>query len=139
MKKVVTAIAAAGLPVIALAQTVDAIFVKIMTLINYLTIIVVALSVLAFFWGLFKFITNAGEEKDEGRHIMIWGILALFVMLSVWGLVGVVGNTFGIQQGGAVNIPGISGTYGGINTGGVNNGGVSGGVNVSGGINIPIR
>lgn len=138
MKKVATLTVASALPIIAFAQTVDTIFSKIITLINYLTIIVVALSVLAFFWGLFKFITRAGEDKEEGRHIMIWGILALFVMLSVWGLVGVVGNTFGIQQGGAVNIPGVGGSYGGVNTGTVNSG-ASGGINVSGGINIPIR
>lgn len=27
---------------------------------------------------------------------MIWGIIALAVMLSVWGLVGILGSTFNI-------------------------------------------
>jgi hypothetical protein len=140
MKKAVTIAAGAALPALALAQTIDSVFVKVLTLINYLTIIVVALSVLAFFWGLFLFITKAGEEKSEGRHIMIWGILALFVMMSVWGLVSVLGNTFGVSNTVAPNIPGIGGfsgsTYGAGGTGGT---GVTGGVNVTGGINIPIR
>ena len=38
---------------------------------------------------------------------MIYGVIALFVMVSVWGLVGLIGNTFGIQQGGGAIIPSI--------------------------------
>ena len=30
---------------------------------------------------------------------MIWGIVALAVMLSVWGLVGILGSTFGLGTG----------------------------------------
>ena len=77
-------------------------------LVNSLVVIVIALAVLAFFWGLAKFIFNvSGDEKsvEEGKRIMIWGVIALFVMVSVWGLVRFVGQAFGIEQGGTVNIP----------------------------------
>jgi hypothetical protein len=69
--------------------------------------IVVALALLAFFWGLAKFIFASGDEdkREDGKRIMIWGIIALFVMVSVWGLVRFVGQAFGIDQGGTVNIP----------------------------------
>ena len=69
--------------------------------------IVVALELLAFFWGLAKFIFASGDEdkRDDGKRIMIWGVIALFVMVSVWGLVRFVGQAFGIEQGGTVNIP----------------------------------
>lgn len=30
---------------------------------------------------------------------MIWGIIALTVMVSVWGLVAILGNTFNINTG----------------------------------------
>jgi hypothetical protein len=36
---------------------------------------------------------------------MIWGIVALFVMVSVWGLVRFIGNAFNIEQGGSANVP----------------------------------
>ncbi len=36
---------------------------------------------------------------------MIAGIIALFVMAAVWGLVGVLANTFGVQTGGAATPP----------------------------------
>ena len=39
---------------------------------------------------------SVGEDKETGKQIMIWGIIALFVMVSVWGLVNVLSNTTGI-------------------------------------------
>jgi uncharacterized membrane protein YidH (DUF202 family) len=59
-------------------------------LVDSLIVIVIALALLAFFWGLAKFIFNvSGDQKsvEEGKRIMLWGIIALFVMISVWGIV----------------------------------------------------
>lgn len=55
----------------------------------------VAVALLFFFWGLAKFIRSAGDEKavEEGKRTMIWGVVALFVMVSVWGLVFLLQNT----------------------------------------------
>ena|SRR3989344_523832 len=53
--------------------------------------ILVGVALIVFFAGLVKFIFHvSGDEKavDEGKRVMKWGILALFVMLSVWGIVG---------------------------------------------------
>jgi hypothetical protein len=51
--------------------------------------LIAGIALLVFFWGLVKFIFAAGSEeaKDQGKRIMIWGVVALFVMISVWGLV----------------------------------------------------
>jgi len=61
------------------------------------------LAVIYFFWGLAQYIIKSGNEeaRTEARNIMIYGIIILFVMLSVWGLVGLVGSTFGVGQGGS--------------------------------------
>ncbi|MDP3874982.1 MAG: hypothetical protein U1C66_00385 [Patescibacteria group bacterium] len=59
-------------------------------LLNPLIAIVVAVALLVFFWGLAKFIFRlGGDEKavEEGKRIMLWGLLALFVMVSVWGII----------------------------------------------------
>lgn len=59
-------------------------------LINMTVGILVGVALLAFFWGLAKFIFRVGgDEKavDEGKRIMKWGLIALFVMVSVWGIV----------------------------------------------------
>ncbi len=46
-----------------------------------------------------KFIFAAGDEaaKDQGKRIMLWGIIALFVMIAVWGLVGFLADALGID------------------------------------------
>ena len=52
-----------------------------------------------FIWGVVQTVINPAEEakKEKGRQFMIWGIIALTVMVSMWGLVRIFGNTFGID------------------------------------------
>lgn len=64
--------------------------------------LIFTVAMVMFIWGVVNFfIINADEEakREQGRQFMIWGIIALAVMLSVWGLVGIVGSTFGIKGG----------------------------------------
>jgi uncharacterized protein YhhL (DUF1145 family) len=79
-------------------------------LINLATPVVVALALLYFFWGLATYILNASDDdgKKKGRDIMIWGILALFVMVSVWGIINVVRDTFQLDDSN-IPIPGVQG------------------------------
>lgn len=52
-----------------------------------------------FIFGVVKFIGNSdSKEKGKGRDFMIWGIVGLFVMISVWGLVNVLNATFGVRN-----------------------------------------
>ena len=73
--------------------------------------IVVGIALLGFFWGLAKFIFSAGDEgaKDEGKRIMIWGVVALFVMVSVWGLVNFLADTFDINRDDSGEVPTVEG------------------------------
>lgn len=58
----------------------------------------VALSLLVFLWGLAKYMFK-GQGSDtarvEGRKLMLWGIIGLFVMTSVWGLVSILSSILG--------------------------------------------
>lgn len=56
---------------------------------NRLIPITVSAALLVFLWGVFKVVRAQGDTKaiEEGRKTMLWGIIALFVMVSVWGLV----------------------------------------------------
>ena len=71
--------------------------------------IVFALALLTFFWGLARFIFfTAGNEEAhaEAKNIMIWGIIALFVMLSLWGFVRILHETiFGVSEVGRFEPP----------------------------------
>jgi hypothetical protein len=103
MKKFILAALAAS-PALAFAAPLDNIGVlmkQIGNLVDLALPIVVGVALLGFFWGLAKFIFAAGDEekRKEARSIMIYGVIALFVMVSVWGLVGFLGQTVGITPG----------------------------------------
>ena len=52
-----------------------------------------------FIWGVTKYVINSSDEakKEKGRQFMLWGLIALTVMFSIWGLVGIFGSTFGVD------------------------------------------
>jgi hypothetical protein len=81
---------------------------SIHTLISLTIPVLIALGVLAFMWGIVLYLFK--PDKEDGKKFMLWGIIALFVMTSVWGLVGILrGTLFGSQQDSVrnVNIPQI--------------------------------
>lgn len=60
--------------------------------------IVIALAFLWFFWGLIGFIRNADNEdaRAEGQQKMLWGIVALTVIISIYGVLYTLGDLVGI-------------------------------------------
>lgn len=88
-----------------------ALALNIQTIIHQLLPITVALALLFFIWNIARFILRAGEGGDtvkQGISMMVWGVVALFVMVSIWGIVGFIGEIFGIGQGGVMSVPGLS-------------------------------
>jgi hypothetical protein len=59
---------------------------------------VVAIAI--FIFGVVKYIANGADEtkREEGRQFMFWGIIAFFVMVSIWGLVALLRDTFGVNN-----------------------------------------
>ena len=56
-----------------------------------------ALALVMFLWGIVQFISNAeNEEKlSEGKEHMLWGIVGMFIMVSVFGIMNLICNTIG--------------------------------------------
>lgn len=97
MKKALKISAIAGLlfPVISFAQQLGGthtLLNSIAELVRFGTIVVAGIALLVFFWGLVKFLFKGGEDIEEGRNLMIWGTVAIFVMVSIWGLVRFIQN-----------------------------------------------
>lgn len=111
MRKLIKFIPLAGLalPAIASAQlTTTGLFIqRVGILVQRSTIVIAGIALLFFFWGLVQFIRKAGDEKaiEEGRRFMIWGTVALFVMVSIWGLTALIGREFAVNVGPAPTIP----------------------------------
>ncbi len=105
--------AAFALPLFAFAQTVRDISsagqLVIDIINNVLVPVLFAVAFIVFLWGAFKtFILGANSEevKEQGKNLMLWGLIGFFVMVSVWGLVNILTGsvTFGNNQG--PNLPG---------------------------------
>ncbi len=65
--------------------------------VNYIIPILITLGIAYFIWGLISYAIAKDEEaKTKGRGAMIWGLIAILVMVSIWGLIAVLQNTFGI-------------------------------------------
>ena len=105
--------AALALPAAAFAQTADNTQVKaiadnILIVLNVVITIVFVLAIVVFGWGVVKYITAAGnpEKEKEARSFLWWGVVGIFVLASVFGLVQFIGKYFGVGQAqGTITIP----------------------------------
>ncbi|MBU6388675.1 hypothetical protein KGQ72_02295 [Patescibacteria group bacterium] len=74
------------------------------TINNVLVPVLFAVAFIVFLWGAFKvFIlgSQSEETKENGKNLMLWGLIGFFVMVSVWGLVNILTGTvsFGNSTG----------------------------------------
>ena len=69
-------------------------------LINFVLVpLIFAVAFIAFLWGVARaYIISGGDEssREKGHQLILWGIIGFVVMVSLWGLVNVVANTFGL-------------------------------------------
>jgi len=87
-------IALIAFPTIAAAQSIGGVLgllAQANDLINRLIPFVIALTVLVFLYGIFKFVMSGNNEdgRKDAIGLITWGVIALFVMVSVWGLVNI--------------------------------------------------
>ncbi len=70
------------------------------TFLNALIGLFITLAIVVFFWGLIKYLWDVGgsEDKSEGLQIMMYGVIAIFVMVSIWGIIRLLQNTFKVTS-----------------------------------------
>jgi hypothetical protein len=68
-------------------------------LVNPAILIVFTAGFFFFTWGLVQFLVaiNKGGEHEEGKQHMLWGIVGMFIMASVYGILGLLDNTFNLD------------------------------------------
>jgi len=84
------------------ANTIQGIITIAQGILQTLIPLLMGFGLVVFLWGVIKYVSAGGDEekRKEARNTMIWGIVALFVMVAVWGLVYVLSATFQIDVGG---------------------------------------
>lgn len=93
-----------ALPVVTFAQSngLFEILARVRGLVAALVPLIIGLAVLYFLWGVLTYVTASDSDKQtEATKTMVMGVIVLFVMVSVWGLVALLQDTFDIDSGAA--------------------------------------
>lgn len=108
MKRVSTLIASlicVTIPGIVLAQTVvsqkkDLKFLidLIISYANRILVLMMGVAVVMFVYYIIKYFIKADADRTEAGPYVMWSLIGFFVILSMWGLVNILQNTFGLQN-----------------------------------------
>jgi len=99
MKKIIALIAFV-VPSVASAQALSTITnvndlsTRVIGIGNTVTYLLVALAVIYIIWNVVQYLIKQGDEKSAAIKNIGWGILGLFIIVSIWGLVNILTNTF---------------------------------------------
>lgn len=62
--------------------------------------VLIVLGLVLYFWGMTKNILKFEEDPAKRKSFFVWGLVVLFVMVSIWGIVLLIQNTlFGGSSG----------------------------------------
>ena len=84
-----------GVAFAAAARTFQELALSVAKIIDTATITLVVLGLVVYFWGMAVNIPHFGDEKgaEKQKAFFFWGILILFVMVSIWGIIQLLQNT----------------------------------------------
>ncbi len=59
-----------------------------------------AIAFFMFLWGVARFIRAAGNEKElkESKNLLIWGLVGMFILMTIWGIVSFLRSEFGFNS-----------------------------------------
>jgi hypothetical protein len=107
-------IAVLVLPLLASAASIYDTLALLNNVFNALIAILITAAVVAVFWGVVRYLfAKATEAKGEGLKVALYGVAAVAIMVSIWGIIRLLQNTFNvgsttpvIPQGVQINGPG---------------------------------
>ncbi len=110
------------LPLVSAAQTLNlsplqSLISALAKVVGSLVPVLVTLGIAVFLWGLVRYLWGGGAKPDikNAKLLMKWGLLILFVMVSVWGIIGLMQEALNINRNATGKAPQIQYT-GGTNT-----------------------
>jgi hypothetical protein len=73
----------------------------IVDIINLVVVpVIFALAFVAFLWGVLNAYFLSGDDESkraQGHQFILWGIIGMVVLVSVWGLVNILLSTLGLN------------------------------------------
>ena len=100
-----------ALPLMASAQMqpLATLIGAVASLVGALVPILVTLAFVVFLFGLVKYLWGKGGKADidGAKKLMMWGLITLFVMVSVWGIIRLMQSALGVNSNAEARAPGI--------------------------------
>ncbi|MFA7302187.1 MAG: hypothetical protein WC030_00345 [Candidatus Paceibacterota bacterium] len=83
------------------SSTICGIAGTILYIINSVLVpVLFAVAFIFFLYGIaqaYIFSKGDADKVSEGHRLVLWGVVAFAIMISIWGLVNIVANTFGLS------------------------------------------
>jgi len=106
LKKIYALVIAGGLsflPLVAAAAPFDNLRATLSSLnavLGVLLIVIFGIAVVVFSWGVVKYISAAGDaaKLKEARSFILWGIILIFVLVAIFGLVKYLSTAIGLER-----------------------------------------
>ena len=86
----------------AAAGTFSQLVTGFVSYLNYGAVVLISLAIVIYFLGISQNLikVNSGEASTNLRSYIMWGLIGIFFMVSIWGIVQLVQNTlFGNSAG----------------------------------------
>ena len=106
MKKFAVLLAVFLLPLITFGQDIplndgNGVISSLTNAINTLIPFIIGIAIFIFIVGLLRYVNAGGDEEKTkaARNTIIWGLIIIFVMFSVVGIINILNRTFGLQGG----------------------------------------
>lgn len=95
----IASVVALSLPVVAFAasQTLSTLITKIVGYLNQFLVLLMGVAILAFVFYVIRYFILPNENRKDAGMYVLYSVVGFFVILSVWGLVNVLSNTFGLE------------------------------------------
>lgn len=84
----------------ATGDTIFTVLTRIRGVLDALVPFIIALAVFVIFWGIFQYVVHAAEEEKraEAKRFIIYGVIGVFFMISIWGFVIILVNASGVRR-----------------------------------------
>ncbi|MES2314891.1 MAG: hypothetical protein V4524_03090 [Patescibacteria group bacterium] len=82
------------------AMTLCTLINRVIGYLNQILFLLIGLSVVVFVYYIFNYFIKPDADKKEAGSYVMYSVIGFFVILSMWGLVNILQNTFGLGNTG---------------------------------------
>lgn len=98
LKKALPYLVTSFLPLAALAATAQDVLNTTDRVLQQVIPILLLVGTIVFLWGVITYLTAGPDEEKQayGKYLIVYGLVGLFIMVAIWGIVRVLTSTFGV-------------------------------------------